>query len=163
MERSKEGTEERSSNSISLTNQNIILINIIWYYVTKYGIMLQNMVLCYIIWYYVTLYGIVTKYGNMLQNMALCYKIWYYVTKYGIMLQNMVFTKYGKSTMKFNFIVPVNSTDTPSDHSMHQGRILEISCDIINILRFHHDRCMGNKLIFTNQFRKWIWHLKLNG
>ena len=37
MERSNEGTKERSSDGLSLPNKNAILINIIWYYITRYG------------------------------------------------------------------------------------------------------------------------------
>ena len=37
MERSKAGTKERSPDGLSLPNQNTILINIMWYYVTRYG------------------------------------------------------------------------------------------------------------------------------
>ena len=36
MERSKAGTKERGPDGQSLTNQNTILINIRWYYVTRY-------------------------------------------------------------------------------------------------------------------------------
>ena len=35
--RSKAGTKERSNDGQSLPNQNKILINIIWYYLTRYG------------------------------------------------------------------------------------------------------------------------------
>ena len=35
--KSKEGTKERSHDSLSLPNQNTILINIKWYYFTRYG------------------------------------------------------------------------------------------------------------------------------
>ena len=35
--RSKEGTKERSADCLSLPNQNTVLINIIWYYFTRYG------------------------------------------------------------------------------------------------------------------------------
>ena len=37
MERSKAGTKERSPDTVSPPNQNIILINLIWYYFTRYG------------------------------------------------------------------------------------------------------------------------------
>ena len=35
--KSTEGTKERSPDSLSLPNQNTILINIKWYYFTRYG------------------------------------------------------------------------------------------------------------------------------
>ena len=37
MEEHKAGTEERSPDGLSLPNQNTILINITWYYFTRYG------------------------------------------------------------------------------------------------------------------------------
>ena len=37
MEKSKAVSKERSPDSLSLPNQNTILINIKWYYFTKYG------------------------------------------------------------------------------------------------------------------------------
>ena len=36
MEKSKAGTKERSPDGLSLPNQNTILINIKWYYFTRY-------------------------------------------------------------------------------------------------------------------------------
>ena len=40
MERSKASTKERSPSDLSLPNQNTILINIIWYHFTRYGLLL---------------------------------------------------------------------------------------------------------------------------
>ena len=37
MEKSKAGTKERCLDGLSLPNQNTILINIKWYYFTRYG------------------------------------------------------------------------------------------------------------------------------
>ena len=37
MERSKAGTKERRPEVLYLPNQNTILMNIIWYYFTRYG------------------------------------------------------------------------------------------------------------------------------
>ena len=41
LEKSKEGTKERSPDSLSLPNQNTILINIKWYYFTWYAKKIQ--------------------------------------------------------------------------------------------------------------------------
>ena len=38
MEKSTAGTKERSPDSVSLPNQNAILINIKWYFFTRYGL-----------------------------------------------------------------------------------------------------------------------------